>query len=122
MAYFYLLAAIFCEVLGTMLLPISNNFTKIIPTTILSISYILAFYFLTFALKNIPIAIVYASWSALVFFNFNFELLFLRSNFKLAICFRVNINRNWSNYDKYLFIKNFLINQLQSLSNFAYNQ
>ena len=26
MAYFYLLAAIFCEVLGTMLLPISNNF------------------------------------------------------------------------------------------------
>tara|TARA_B100001769_G_C21975021_1_gene524413 strand:- start:483 stop:809 length:327 start_codon:yes stop_codon:yes gene_type:complete len=69
MAYFYLLAAIFCEVLGTMLLPISNNFTKIIPTTILSISYILAFYFLTFALKNIPIAIVYASWSGIGIFS-----------------------------------------------------
>ena len=32
--YIFLIAAIFCEVAGTMLLPLSQNFTKIIPITI----------------------------------------------------------------------------------------
>ncbi|MAW75522.1 MAG: QacE family quaternary ammonium compound efflux SMR transporter [Candidatus Marinimicrobia bacterium] len=65
MVYIYLLIAIICEVFGTMLLSISENFTKPIPTISLSIAYILAFYFLTFAMKSIPIAIVYATWSGL---------------------------------------------------------
>ena len=65
MPYLYLLLAILCEITGTILLPASQNFTKILPTIVLSISYILAFYFLTFAMKNIPIAIVYATWSGL---------------------------------------------------------
>ena len=30
--YIFLIAAIFCEVAGTMLLPVSQNFTKLIPT------------------------------------------------------------------------------------------
>ena len=68
MSYLYLVCAIFCEVFGTMLLPLSQNFTKIVPTIILSISYILAFYFLTFAVNDIPIAIVYAIWSGLGIF------------------------------------------------------
>ena len=68
MAYFYLLIAIICEVCGTMLLSFSQNFTKPIPTILLSIAYISAFYFLTFAMKNIPIAIVYATWSGLGIF------------------------------------------------------
>ena len=65
MAYFYLLVAIICEVFGTILLSISENFTKPIPTIGLSIAYIAAFYFLTFSMKSIPIAIVYATWSGL---------------------------------------------------------
>ena len=69
MAYFYLFIAIAFEVLGTMLLSYSENFTKPIPTAVLSISYILAFYFLTFSLKTIPIAIVYATWSGLGVFS-----------------------------------------------------
>ena len=69
MSYLYLVCAIFCEVFGTMLLPLSQNFTKIIPTIILSISYILAFYFLTYSLKDIPIAVVYATWSGLGIFS-----------------------------------------------------
>ncbi len=69
MSYFYLVCAIFCEVFGTMLLPLSQNFTKIAPTIILSISYILAFYFLTYSLKDIPIAVVYATWSGLGIFS-----------------------------------------------------
>ena len=34
--YIFLIAAIFCEVAGTMLLPVSQNFTKLIPTVALS--------------------------------------------------------------------------------------
>ena len=65
MAYFYLLIAIICEVCGTMLLPISESFTKPMPTIVLSVAYILAFYFLTFAMNSIPVAIVYATWSGI---------------------------------------------------------
>ena len=65
MAYVYLFVAVISEVIGTMLLPVSENFTKPIPTIGLTIDYILAFYFLTFALKSIPIAIVYATWAGL---------------------------------------------------------
>ena len=68
MAYVYLFFAVISEVIGTMLLPVSENFTKPIPTICLTIAYILAFYFLTFALKSIPIAIVYATWAGLGFF------------------------------------------------------
>ena len=69
LSYIYLACAIICEVIGTMLLPASQNFTKITPTITLSILYILAFYFLTYSLKSIPIAIVYATWSGLGIFS-----------------------------------------------------
>ena len=69
MSYIYLAIAILCEVIGTMLLPVSQNFTKILPTITLSLLYILAFYFLTYSLKSIPIAIVYATWSGLGIFS-----------------------------------------------------
>ena len=65
MAYVYLFVAVISEVIGTMLLPVSENFTNPIPTIRLTIAYILAFYFLTFALKSIPIAIVYGTWAGL---------------------------------------------------------
>ena len=52
-----------------MLLPLSENFTKPLPAFGLVVAYVLAFYFLTFALQSIPIAIVYATWAGLgVFF------------------------------------------------------
>ena len=65
MSYIYLAVAIFCEVIGTMLLPLSENFSKPIPSFALIAAYILAFYFLTFSLQSIPIAIVYATWAGL---------------------------------------------------------
>ena len=67
--YLFLIGAIFCEVAGTMLLPISQNFTKLIPTTLLTIFYLTAFYFLTFVVNKLPIAIVYATWSGLGIFT-----------------------------------------------------
>ena len=63
MAYIYLLGAIICEVFGTMLLPITKNFTKPIISIVLVIAYIISFYLLTFALKEIPIAIAYSTWA-----------------------------------------------------------
>ena len=67
--YLFLFGAIFFEVAGTMLLPISQNFTKIIPTTALTVFYLTAFYLLTFVVNKLPIAIVYATWSGLGIFT-----------------------------------------------------
>ena len=67
--YLFLIGAIFCEVAGTMLLPVTQNFTKIIPTTFLTIFYLSAFYLLTFVVNKLPIAIVYATWSGLGIFT-----------------------------------------------------
>ena len=67
--YLFLIGAIFCEVAGTMLLPVSQNFTKLIPTTFLTIFYLSAFYLLTFVVNKLPIAIVYATWSGLGIFT-----------------------------------------------------
>ena len=67
--YIVLVGAIFCEVCGTMLLPISQNFTKIIPTTFLAVCYLLSFYLITFVVDKLPIAIVYATWSGLGVFT-----------------------------------------------------
>jgi len=72
MSYLYLFGAIICEVVGTMLLPVSKNFTKPIVSTILIIAYMLSFYLLTFALKEIPIAIVYSTWAGVGIFLITF--------------------------------------------------
>ena len=67
--YLFLVGAIFFEVAGTMLLPVSQNFTKLVPTVALSIFYLAAFYLLTFVVDKLPIAIVYATWSGLGIFT-----------------------------------------------------
>ncbi len=64
-AYLFLSGAIIFEVIGTLLLPVTQNFSKILPSVILAVSYILSFYFLTFAIKKIPLSIVYASWAGM---------------------------------------------------------
>ena len=67
--YFFLFVAILCEVAGTMLLPTTQNFTKVIPTTIMAVCYLSALYFLTYVLDKLPIAVVYATWSGLGIFT-----------------------------------------------------
>jgi len=67
--YLFLFGAIFCEVCGTMLLPVTQNFTKLVPTSILAVFYLTAFYLLTFVVNKLPIAIVYATWSGLGIFT-----------------------------------------------------
>ena len=67
--YLYLAGAVFCEVAGTILLPVSQNFTKLVPTAALSFFYLCAFYLLTFVVNKLPVAIVYATWSGLGIFT-----------------------------------------------------
>ena len=67
--YLFLFSAVFCEVAGTMLLPATQNFTRLIPTSILAVCYLSAFYLLTFVVNKLPIAIVYATWSGLGIFT-----------------------------------------------------
>ena len=67
--YLFLFAAILCEVFGTMLLPVTQNFTKLIPTSVLAVCYLSAFYLLTFVVNKLPIAIVYSTWSGLGIFT-----------------------------------------------------
>ena len=67
--YFYLIVAILLEVAGTMLLPVTNSFSKPIPTTIMALCYLGALFLLTVVVKTLPIAVVYATWSGLGVFS-----------------------------------------------------
>ncbi len=59
----YLVTAIVAEVIGTTALKASEQLTKPIPTMITVASIAIAFYMLSYAIKTIPIGIVYAIWS-----------------------------------------------------------
>ena len=62
-SYFFLGGAIFFEVCGTLLLPATHNFSRLVPTGLMMACYGIAFYCLTFAIRDIPIALAYAIWS-----------------------------------------------------------
>ena len=67
--YFLLFFAIILEVIGTMMLPASQNFTKFAPTTILMAAYACSFYLLAIVSQKLPLSIVYASWSGIGIFS-----------------------------------------------------
>ena len=56
-AYLSLLGAIIFEVAGTLMLPLTKEFSEKLPTVIMSVCYFASFYFLTLALRAIPLAI-----------------------------------------------------------------
>ena len=63
MAYLYLTVAILAEVIGTSALKASKEFTSLVPSLVVVAGYGVAFYFMTLALRSIPIGITYAVWS-----------------------------------------------------------
>ena len=63
MHYLYLTLAIVLEVLATALLGKSEGFTKWLFALGSLLSYGACFYFLSLALKNIPLGVAYAIWS-----------------------------------------------------------
>ena len=64
-----LFLAIIFEVMGTMLLPVSQNFTKLLPSSILLFSYGISFYLLAVVTQKLPLSIVYATWSGMGVFT-----------------------------------------------------
>ena len=67
--YIVLFLAIIFEVIGTMLLPVSQNFTKLLPSSILLFSYGISFYFLAVVTQKLPVSVVYATWSGMGVFT-----------------------------------------------------
>lgn len=65
MAWLYLFLAIISEVVATTALKACSGFTKVVPSIIVVIGYITAFYFLSLAVKVIPLAYAYAIWCGL---------------------------------------------------------
>ncbi len=57
--------AILLEVAGTTALQMSEQLTKLVPTLVMVVCYIGSLYFMSLALRTIPIGVTYAIWSGL---------------------------------------------------------
>ena len=68
-SYLILLLSIIFEVLGTMLLPMSQNFSKFFPTIILIFSYTVSIYLLSIISQKLPLSIIYSTWAGLGVFS-----------------------------------------------------
>lgn len=65
MKYLFLALAIALEVTGSSFLKASQQFTKWLPSLITVIAFLGCFYFLSLALKSIPLGTAYAIWAGL---------------------------------------------------------
>ena len=65
MTYLYLAIAIIAEVIATSALKASNEFTSLIPSTIVVVGYGVSFYFMMLVLRTLPVGITYAIWSGI---------------------------------------------------------
>lgn len=65
MKYLYLAVAIVFEVIGSSCIKASDGFTKLVPTVLTVIAFIICFYFFSIDLKSIHLGIAYASWAGL---------------------------------------------------------
>lgn len=63
-AYLYLGAAIAAEVAGTTALKFSDGFSNPLPSLVVVTGYIGSFYLLSLVLRDLPVGLVYATWSA----------------------------------------------------------
>lgn len=63
--WLFLTIAIISEVVATSALKACDGFTKLGASIVVVIGYVVAFYFLSLALKVIPVGIAYAIWSGL---------------------------------------------------------
>ncbi|MDC0226179.1 SMR family transporter [Gammaproteobacteria bacterium] len=67
--YLLLFVAIGLEVLGTMLLPVTQSFTKLLPSTVSAVSYMLSVSLLAVLAQKLPLAVIYSSWAGLGVFS-----------------------------------------------------
>lgn len=62
MKYLYLSLAILFEVMGSGFLKASDGFSKVIPTVITLVAYLICFFFFSLALRQLPLGLAYAVW------------------------------------------------------------
>ncbi|MFC4449177.1 DMT family transporter [Halorussus aquaticus] len=62
--YLYLGGAIAAEVTGTAALKFSDGFANAVPSLVVVLGYVGSFYLLSLTLQELPIGLVYATWSA----------------------------------------------------------
>ena len=63
MGQIYLAIAILAEVIATSALKTSDEFSRIGPSILVVVGYAVSFYFLSLALKSIPLGVAYAVWA-----------------------------------------------------------
>lgn len=57
--------AIIAEVVATSMLKTTNEFTRLLPSVVVVVGYMAAFYFMTLSLRVLPVGIMYAIWAGL---------------------------------------------------------
>lgn len=63
LSYLYLAIAIVAEVIGTSALKASDGLSRLGPSLIVAAGFATAFFFMSLALRSIPVGIAYAIWS-----------------------------------------------------------
>lgn len=63
MAYLFLAISIISELIGTSMLKASEGFTKLYPTLLTIVAFVISFYFISLTLKTLPLNMTYAIWS-----------------------------------------------------------
>lgn len=61
--WIFLSIAIVSEVIATSFLKAAEGFTRLWPSLVVVVGYLLAFYLLSLTLKTIPVGVAYAIWS-----------------------------------------------------------
>ena len=64
MSYLYLGIAITAELIATLSLKESKQFSVLIPSLLVVVGYGATFYFMSLSMRTIPVAVSYAIWSA----------------------------------------------------------
>ena len=64
-SWLFLGVAIFGEVVATSALKSTDGFSKLAPSFVVVVGYVIAFYFLSLALRSIPVGVAYAIWAGL---------------------------------------------------------
>ena len=65
MAFIFLILAGMLEIGWAVGMKYTNNFTKLMPTSLTVISMIFSLYFLSLAMKDIPLGTAYAIWTGI---------------------------------------------------------
>jgi small multidrug resistance pump len=92
MTYFLLFLAILSEVVATTALKASDSFTKLGPSIVLVVGYVLSFYLLSVVMRSMPTGVTYAIWAGLGIVLISvFGYLFNNEKLDLAACIGMSL-------------------------------